>query len=1015
MSQSSPNKRRRLDDDTSSVDDSVIEAFFPPGQSDRDEDDVPVSQISQSNVSVQSHAISQQIQRDDTTCPEHLHKGFMTVNPNLRNVGAYPYQLSLEVFEDEFDLLKLSKEIERTMDSASKSFRLIPRGDDSNYMQPHEGAPICYVERCNSMSVPAHISDVLFFYHSVLNQIKTSGLTGYVIPLTNMSLKKMRNDAKKIVGVFEDIVASNTQEQALYTVTDLREGDMDICNVLQERDTAGAEHLLEREPFTIRVAFTGAFYEVDEETKQELFCIAIITPLKAFNLVTYINDFFTTPPKAPGLKENWCQLDLCFKRIQMFEVNNNCGLICDPRAYRNDLGGKGGFYSVLCILNLPLRIAWILRNMRPENHPVNIRIIGMPKLSFKDNGTMDQYTKYMHAYINEQVEIHDELERNIKVYYSTQEPEQSELSFDNIRSPGGWPLKACDFERDRFEFQRFGLFPFPLVMSFSYIKFVEKPSRESFLLNLGQEPESVMKKKRDFATYDFDVGASSVMPDDNVLTSTELATPLRILEKYYGPNAKPAEDFKDSKLIKWYELVRLHIQGLRESSDIGPDEAFVQVLRHVNSCMEQHVCILKHDSYGSTHFEQCGKMVEKMLDTKLATVSIAANFRFLKTKSMPKSIRHDTYLSASSAMLQSWVRFNKYACLYATNSEAALEIFLSSLLWHLGSHSHTMTSFFQGCLLVSMCGHLEVQIDKHFFIDWRKPNSSGAGAIQVVLNQMMEELGRVFKIMPDENKVVFINPNRNTMAALENECCVITVNTGIAEVKSRPSPDLKDTPLLMLENRGDYSLDTLIRFVFPRDAGQRNVALTTMDLDKTNDRSVALKLQICFPNVSGFCTNQKKGTDEPKSLICVTHVCNPGAPAYFEISDHSGEINRVQCEMSDGRASLPEDTELYILLKQIFFSKIFTSVMVALPHRAGMLPFKINSTTSAFLDWMYMVLRSHFFCVFNSHMIENFGRIKVRQSLFSLSVSSCLSNIWSVTVSVARMGTNTGTLGGQCT
>jgi hypothetical protein len=539
---------------------------------------------------------------------------------------------------------------------------------------------------------------------------------------------------------------------------------------------------------------------------------------------------------------------------------------------------------------------------------------------------------------------------------------------------------------DTLEYQRFGLFPFPLIMKFFYQKnFAEKPSKGSFMMNMGQEPDSVVKKKRDFATFDHKAGVGVMMPDSSILQSNELATPSRVLEKYYGEHAKPVEEFKDSKLIKWYEAMRAHMHSLRGGDEITPEDAMVQVKRHLDSCLEQHRCILKNDSYGSTHFKQCAKMVDKLLDTRLATVSVAANLRFIKETRVPNSIRHDTFLSTSFGILQSWVNFNKHACLYATNSEAALEIFLASLLWHLGSHSHTMKNTFQGVLLVSMRGHLEVLIDKLFYIDWRKPNSSGAGAIQERLNQRWEDLGRLFKIMSDENLLAFINPNRNTMAALENECCVITCNsTGSSEVRSRPSPELKDRPMLMLENRGDYSLDTLLRFVFPRDAAQRNVATTTVDPDKSNDRKVAVKEQICHPNVSGFCTNQKKGTDEPKSLIVVTHVCDPGAPAYYEISDRSGEINRVQCELNDGRSTMPAEEELLIILKQIFFSKVFTSVMVALPHRAGMLPFRVNETSSAFLDWLYMVIRSHLFCVFNTHMIENFGRIKVNFSFFSI-------------------------------
>lgn len=1010
-------RRQRIDSGDLSDVDSIAELFYPrsgendqksPSQ-DRDaneghsspipqeqssahssqghsDSEVPYSQ--DTGVSSQTLAILNQRGQNDDTCSEYLRKGFMNVCPDLRNVGPLPYDLPLEVVQDENNLFHVERQHEITMDSASKSFQLVPHGDSSNYMQPYEGAYYCYVERCNSMNIPSHISAVLYFYYSLLMSIKANGLTGSVIPLESMTIKKMKNDkgldAKKIVAIFEDIVAGSGYDDQAPVDGSFTSNVTSINDVLRERDVNGSDHLLEREPFTIRIAFTGAFFEVDGITKQELFCVAIITPLRAFNLIGYIRDYFTTPPKPPPAREHWVQMDFCYKKIQMFEANNNCGLKIDPASYKHDIGGTGGFISILCMLNLPLRIAWILRNLRHDEVPENIRIIGLPRLSFVENGTMEQYKKYMHAYINEQVEIYDEFERCTKIFYSTQEPEQSELSFGNIRSPGGWPLKHCVTSDQKNEFQRFGLFPFPLVMSFNYQKYTEKPSRDSFMLNVGQEPDTVVKKKRDFATFNQEAGASSIMPDSSILMSTEVATPLKILDKYYGPNSKPAEEFKDTKLIKWYEAIRAHLHSLLGADEITPDEAMVQLKRHLDSCMEQHMCILKTDAYGSSHFEQCGLMIDKMLDTKLATVSNAANLRHIKETQAPESIRHDSMLSTSFAMLQSWVNFNKHACLYATNSEAALDILLSSLLWHLGAHSSTMTAFFQGTLLVGACGHLEVLIDKIFYIDWRKPNSSGAGAIQVALNEFFEELGLQYRIMSDDNRLAFINPNRNTMAAIENESCIITVNGDSAEVKSKPSADMKDMPALMLENRGDFSLDSLIRFVFPRDRASsvRNVTMTTMDLDKTNDRSVALKKQICNINVCGFCTNQKKGTDEPKTLICVTHVCNPGAPAYYKISDQSGEINRVQCELNDGRSGMPSGSELLIILKQIFYSKIFSSVMVALPHRAGMLPFKINATSSAFLDWLYMVIRSHMFGVFNTHMIENFGRIKVTCSSF---------------------------------
>jgi hypothetical protein len=64
----------------------------------------------------------------------------------------------------------------------------------------------------------------------------------------------------------------------------------------------------------------------------------------------------------------------------------------------------------------------------------------------------------------------------------------------------------------------------------------------------------------------------------------------------------------------------------------------------------------------------------------------------------------------------------------------------------------------------------------------------------------------------------------------------------------------------------------------------------------------------------------------------------------------------------------------------IAFSRTFAGVMVALPHRSGMFPFRVSTPTSAFLDWLFMLVKEHVMCIFNVRVVENFGRIKV--SLF---------------------------------
>lgn len=964
------------EDDSRSVhsNDSVVNSFYP-----RNANSSLRSELRRENVA------------NGYSNVDYLKKGFQNVPNMLKNMHDIDdkgnlkknkiHLFEIDTVPDLNDLLSLKPEYETTMDSVSKCFKVIPASDLSHMMQPYEGYSFCYVDRCNSMNIPQHIADVLYFHYALLNHIKANGLTNYVIPISELiTLKKIRVDSKKVVGLFESVVGQTT------TLDDENDGEENggstkscLKRLFNEYDHLSSDHYLEHDPFTIRVAYTGAFFKVGEKVQQELFCMAIITPNRAFDYISFVNDFLSTPPKNPAAKKHWIELDLCYKKIQLFEVNQNCGLDVDSSDYIEDISGKGGVLNVLSMLRLPMRIAWIILNLPHDATPTDIEILGFPKLSFKYDGSMDGYVTYMNTYIQNQVSVYDTMQQNIHMYYKASDAAQAEFPLQNMSSPGGWPRSGLATTQEDgieyVEFTEFGLFYFPIVMKFRYQKFIDKPTMESFCLNLGQEPESVMKKKRDFVTFDPEAGMASVMPDPMILQSTDRAVPLKILNKYYGPNAKPAEDFKDSKLIKWYEAMRAHVQSQRENG-ITPDEAMVQIKRHIESCMEQHMCIVRNDGYGSHHLQQCGRIMDEVKNTRLGHEIISENLRHVKRNFMPKGIRHDAYLGASYTMLHEWCNFNTHASLYATNSETALDILLSSLLWHLGSHSHTMTSFFQGCLIIGCMGHLHVVIDKIAYIDWRKPNSSGAGAIQDRLNKYLEALGIELRIMPDENNLIFINPNRNTMAALENECCVIIINTNMSEVKSKPSPAMKDMPLLMLENRGDYELDTLIRFVFPRDAVQRNVALTTIDPDKTNDRIVAQKQQICNPNVAGFCTNQKKPSDHPKSLICVTHVNHPGAPAYYEVNDASGEINDVQCELNDGRATMPKGAELVKLLKFIFFSKIFTSVMVALPHRAGMFPFHINTTTSSFLDWMYMIVQNHLFCVFNAEMIENFGRIK---------------------------------------
>lgn len=946
--------------------------------------------LSQPTQLSMSDALANQSMLDDDECPLYLKHAFEKTHASLRNQGVYKYRVPLKLVEDEHRLLTMNPEHEITMDSASKCFRLEPSGSLKSYVQPHEGYYLCYMSRCNSMSLPEHIINVLYFYRELLSHLKTNGITNFAIPLVNQDLSKSANKKdKSVVGLTETIVGGESMFDGL---PESETGLISIVQVLNDRDNQrNCEHIQDREPFTIRVAFTGAMYDVRDATdtsgetsmKQELFCVVIITPNAAFNLPLYVKEFFQAPPRNPSAKEHWSELNMWYKQIQMYEVNHNCGLFSDPSKYDNDMGGKGGVYSVLSMLNLPYRFARVIKEQVREGQVIsNLRIIGLPDMSYNKDGTMNQYEKYMHRYITEQAELHNTFLYHLKVYCGASEAEQADMRFE-LPSPGGWPLKHVTGEDDCDAYLRFGLFKFPIILNFMDPKFVERMTSDSFKMNLGGLPFSVEKKMRDFKTYDPKSSGSGMISDSQMLLETTLMTPLHVMKKYFAENSQPEDDFRDDKLIKWYEAMRKHIDTKVSAGEMTATEAMAQVKTHMDSCMEQHRCMLDADGYGSHHLAQCRHVTKSMGDTKLATVSLEALLQHRLTENAPQAIKHDAYLSTSYALMHQWYDYNHDARLNATNLEATLEVMLCSLLWVLGSHHHTIVPFFQGMLIIANRGHNEMLIDKGYYMDWRKPNSSGAGCIQDRLNKMLEELCLLFNIMRGkDNKLVFINLNRNTDVALEQESCVVTVTTGgVPEVISRPSPEFKYMPLLMLEVRGTASLAVIIWLVFRRDPAARNFITTTIDPKNSNERKVAKKEQVVHPCVSGMCTNQKKGTDEPKTITCVTHVCDPGAPSYKPIEEHSMELNQVKCDVNDGRASMPERERLLLILKSIFFSHTFAKVDVALLHMSGAFPYRINFVTSSALDWFYMLLKEHLFCVFNPHMIENFGRVRVSISV----------------------------------
>jgi len=918
----------------------------------------------------------------DKDCPKYLLDGFFKTPPTLCNLGVVPYILPTEIIQDTHKLLTVSNEHAVTMDSASKRFKLIPEGDLSNFVQPTEGYALFYLSPLKD-DLPEHILRVIFFYSQLEEVIKTTGLTNYVIPLPNQPLKRAKMKDKTVVGLSEQIVGGEPFYDGL---PDDDPNMISITKFLNDREAQKSSCLtLERDPFTIRVAFTGALYEVtndmdvesDSSEKRELFCVVIITPNLAFDLHSYIQNFLETPQRNPYLKDRQGELSLCYKMIQMYELDKNSGLFCDPSKFNNDLGGEGGNLSILSMLNLPYRIARRLKKMHPQHMKLNnVRVIGFPNLSFKADGSMDSYEKYAHRYINLAAEAHARRSHDASVLEAASDVDKKELAFE-IPSPGGWPHNIKLDKHGKQLFCMFGLFDFPIVLKYFDENANGAYTYESFLRNIGKLPPVVQKRMQDFLTFNEKSGGKSIMPDELLLTSTDLATPFQILQTFYSQNASLGDDFKDSRLLKGYHAMIKYVNSLMDAEEMGPADALEQIHRHMKNSMERHSSILDSDCYGSKHLEQCKKIIKGMHKTKLNDIELGVVFKSIVENEVPLSIRHDPYLSSASFWSKQFFEWNRHARLNACNLEAAIEILLSSLGWLMDSHHHTLVPIMQGVVIMGGRGHYQLRIDKQYYMDWRKSNSTGVGKIQEVLNKFLQELCLQY---PEGSSISldFKNPNRNTDGALEQESCVVIVyNNNVPEVQSTPSREYKFQPLLFSEWRGG-SLEAYIKYVWPRDGASKNIVSTTVDPKNTNERATAYKEQVANLNFCVLSSNEQKRSEEIRTVSCVTHVLPPGAPSYKKLNAESLELNDVKCDQNDGRSNMPDGHRLLIFLKSIFFPLIFAKCEVAMLHRSGAMPYRINSVSSAVLDWFYMLIKEHIFCVCNPIMIENYGRNRVR-------------------------------------
>ena len=68
---------------------------------------------------------------------------------------------------------------------------------------------------------------------------------------------------------------------------------------------------------------------------------------------------------------------------------------------------------------------------------------------------------------------------------------------------------------------------------------------------------------------------------------------------------------------------------------------------------------------------------------------------------------------------------------------------------------------------------------------------------------------------------------------------------------------------------------------------------------------------------------------------------------------------------------------------------VLAATLVALPNRSGIIPFEIGPMSLAFLDWIFLYIRTHLASVLDLDVIESFNRMKVSARAFRVVFAPC--------------------------
>ena len=497
------------------------------------------------------------------------------------------------------------------------------------------------------------------------------------------------------------------------------------------------------------MGFTGVEFTVDGAKQHRIFSVVMIRVVRNFDFFGFLREVVFASSKNVMQSKTAEEFKFLWKSILAREVYECLGAsqnLRDIDLYENDPCGVLGAETVLHPLQTPFKI-WnlLLRSLRCDEglpYPEDLRIVGMPRLSFETADPETQgYIRYLQATLRHLQDCFLKERNDIFTKQAkTKDKEAKEiLSSGDLPCPGGWPAQVVGADG---QVGHFGLPAFPIICEFYDLYSSDcTESLEKWLSNIGngefgQLQQSVVR------AYKLGHSSGAVVAGRR---SGRLATTDVLYATFYRDCDPLSGIFTEGKLKGYYLSVRDDVEQRRRQGHITPADAFdlkdkyLQARFSFSRACAQHPHTdlaprrrwpnlplafahtharptpqvaeimssrnLRNNAFRSDRLLQCAEIMDKVdWDDVVRGESSVHAFVTRACQSLPARRRFDPYQRANHAFWHCWWEVNKDLCMHTLNLQFIIEVMISQLLWCFGRND-SWTYYFHLIMIMSGSGH----------------------------------------------------------------------------------------------------------------------------------------------------------------------------------------------------------------------------------------------------------------------------------------------------------------------